>query len=231
MKSLKVFLLFSLFTSLFAVSPVLASGSPTPEEEKAIEEQIKVDIPEVKAPEVKEPKKETDKEIVELDIETPASVTGEKMEGNGTVVDFTTSGSKAFYTIVDSEQQVFYLIIDMDKTENNVYFLSDISKSKLEGVPAGKENAPPIPAPGQELESAIAAEPKESGNGFLLLVLLVAAVGVTAYYFLVIKKKQGKGNNEDDEDDEDMMEEKYEDDMIISDGNEEVKDQDNRDDK
>ena len=41
---------------------------------------------------------------VEIDIDTPASVTGEVMNGTGTVVDFTTTGSKAFYTIVDNEQ-------------------------------------------------------------------------------------------------------------------------------
>jgi hypothetical protein len=229
MKSLKIFILLSLFISIFTISPVLASGGSAPTEEKASEEQNKVDIPVVQAPEVKAPKKETDKEIVELDIETPASVTGEKMEGNGTVVDFTTSGSRAFYTIVDSNQQVFYLVIDMDKTENNVYFLSDISKSELEGVPAG-ENVSPVPTPEQDLESAKLEEPKESGNGFLIMVLLVAAVGVAAYYFLVIKKRQGKGNNED-EDDEDMMEENYEDDMIISDDDGKVNDQDNKDNK
>ena len=210
MKSLKYFLVFSLclFISIFTISPVLASSNATTaEEEENSKEQNKVDIPVVNAP-------ETDKVIVESDIETPASVTGQKMEGNGTVVDFTTSGSRAFYTIVDNDQQVFYLVIDMDKTENNVYFLSDINKSELEGVPAGG-NVSPVPTPEQDLESAKLEEPKESGNGFLIIVLLVAAVGVAAYYFLVMKKKQGQGKDEDEDEDEEMMDDNYEDDMLV----------------
>src|SRR5699024_8787390 len=39
----------------------------------------------------------------EIKAETPASVTGQKVEGTGTVTDFVTSGSKAFYTITDSD--------------------------------------------------------------------------------------------------------------------------------
>ena len=80
-----------------------------------------------------------------VEIETPASVTGQKIEGTGTVTDFSTSGSKAFYTITDKEHNVFYLIIDLDKTDNNVYFLSDINKSDLEGSPIPEENVTPMP--------------------------------------------------------------------------------------
>lgn len=149
-----------------------------------------------------------EEETKTVDIETPASVTGQKIDGTGTVTDFSTSGSKAFYTITDSEQNVFYLIIDLDKTENNVYFLSDINKSDLSGT-AEKTNK--IQQPTEKIESAKVEEPKEEkgGNGFLITVLLLAVVGVAAYYFLVMKKKQGKGNEEDEENEE--MIEDYED--------------------
>ena len=144
-----------------------------------------------------------------VDIETPASVTGQKIDGTGTITDFSTSGSKAFYTITDSDQKVFYLIIDLDKTDNNVYFLSDINKSELSG-PAESENT--IQQPAEQVESANMEAPKEeSGNGFLIAVLLIAVVGVVAYYFLVMKKRQGRGNEEDEDNEE--MNEDYEDDF------------------
>lgn len=148
-------------------------------------------------------------ELEEVEALTPASVTGEKMQGTGTIVDYTTSGSKAFYTIVDREQNTFYLIVDMDKTQNNVYFLTDVDKSDLEGINAGKnaESVAPVPPPDVE-------NPEESngnsGLGFALIVLLFAAVGVIAYYFLVMRKRH---QNQNEEEDEDEMEEYYEDDV------------------
>ena len=146
--------------------------------------------------------------IEEVEVNTPASVTGQKVEGTGTVTDFSTTGSKAFYTITDSEQNIFHLIIDLEKTSNNVYFLSDVKKSELEGEgqPQVVNTVPPV----QEVESATEV-PKESGNGFLIIVLLLAVVGVAAYYFLVMKKKQGKNNTGDN--DEDEMSEDYEEDV------------------
>ena len=155
-----------------------------------------------------------------VDIETPASVTGQKVDGTGTITDFSTSGSKAFYTITDSDQNVFYLIFDLDKTDNNVYFLSDINKSDLAG-PA--DDATKEQQPAEKVESANVEAPKEeSGNGFLIAVLLIAVVGVTAYYFLVMKKRQGKGHKDDEEDEE--MNEDYEDDFYED-------DQENKDNK
>lgn len=148
--------------------------------------------------------------IEEVEVNTPASVTGQKVEGTGTVTDFSTTGSKAFYTITDSEQNIFHLIIDLEKTSNNVYFLSDVKKSELEGGGQPQEVVTTVP-PVQEVESATEV-PKESGNGFLIIVLLLAVVGVAAYYFLVMKKKQGKNNaNDEDEMSEDYEEDVYED--------------------
>ncbi|MFJ7954299.1 CD1107 family mobile element protein [Lysinibacillus sp. NPDC096418] len=145
-------------------------------------------------------------------IDTPASVTGQKVQGTGTVTDFSTNGSKAFYTITDTEHNVFYLIVDLDKTDNNVYFLTDINKSDLAGSVDTEEKvafAPPV-----EQETAKAENPKESGsNSFLLIVLLLAVIGVTAYYFLVMKKKQGQSNS----DDEDEMTDTYDEEDSLED--------------
>lgn len=157
---------------------------------------------------------------VQIEAQTPASVTGETMQGNGTVVDYTTSGSKAFYTIVDSEQKTFYLIIDMDKTQNNVYFLKDINQSELEGsaTPSeAMEGVAQTTLPAEELTSAIPNEtPEESSNsglGFALMVLLIAVGGVAAYYFLVMRKRHKRNKIQPNENTNDEMLEDYDDDF------------------
>lgn len=137
----------------------------------------------------------------EIKAQTPASVTGEKMEGNGTVVDFSTSGSKAFYTIRDENQKVFYLIIDLDKTDKNVYFLSDVNKEQLEttsSIPTKKTN--------EKLEttspqSTRTVEKKSSNTGFLLTILVIALGGAVAYYLLIVKPKGKKVSESVHEDD------------------------------
>lgn len=158
----------------------------------------------------------------EVEIETPASVTGEKFQGTGTVTDFSTTGSKAFYTITDKDHNVFYLIVDLDKTENNVYFLSDIKKSEIDGTAAGentdnaKPNIPNQNQVGAETTKPISEQPKEEGNSntFLLVVLLIATIGVVAYYFLVIKKKKNQKVKNENENEEMMEDDYYEDDSF-----------------
>lgn len=145
--------------------------------------------------------------IEEIDAQTPASVTGETMQGNGTVVDYTTSGSKAFYTITDTEQNTFYLIIDMDKTQNNVYFLKNVNESDLNNVPTINEGIAPTP-PINMPEPEAVQEESNSGLGFTIIVLLIAALGVAAYYFLYMRKRH-QHTAEDNDDDE--MDEHYDD--------------------
>ncbi|PET96721.1 hypothetical protein CN527_20930 [Bacillus cereus] len=167
-------------------------------------------------PDVKAEKKEQ-----EVEAQTPASVNGKKVDGTGTVTDFTTSGSKAFYTITDKDSNVFYLIVDLDKTQNNVYFLSDVKKTSLDGTAtASKDGASAKPnVPNQKLAEAdkttanaqpAAEKPKEesNNNSFLLIVLALAGVGVALYYFLVMKKK--KNQNKANEDEEVMEDDYYE---------------------
>ena len=152
----------------------------------------------------KEEKEKADKEkknTEKVEANTPASVTGEKFQGTGTVTDFSTSGSKAFYTIKDKDQNVFYLIIDMDKTDNNVYFLSDISKANMETQ--GQTNNSQVNNQQSTNQSETTPvkptqEKKSSSNSFLWIVLLVAVGGLTAYYFLVFKKKPSKATHSEE---------------------------------
>ncbi|MBG9614124.1 CD1107 family mobile element protein [Bacillus cereus] len=172
-------------------------------------------------PDVKAEKKEQ-----EIEAQTPASVNGKKVDGTGTVTDFTTSGSKAFYTITDKDSNVFYLIVDLDKTQNNVYFLSDVKKSTLDGTAAattskdGTSVKPNVPNQKQaEADKTTAStkpaseQPKEesNNNSFLLIVLALAGIGITLYYFLVMKKK--KNQSKTNEDEEVMEDDYYEDNL------------------
>ena len=61
----------------------------------------------------------------------PSSVTGEKFEGTGTVVDFVQTDTKVFYTIYTADDKIYYLIIDNTKDSNNVYFLREINEDEL----------------------------------------------------------------------------------------------------
>ena len=160
-------------------------------------------------------------EIQEIEIETPASVTGEKMEGNGTVVDFSTNGSRAFYTIVDNDNNTFYLIIDMDKADNNVYFLSDINKEELSGS-AGNVKHEPEPKkeetmPAAETDVKDTGKEESSNTGFLITVVVIGLAGALGYHFLIKNRRpkdqvaaETAATSEEDED-EDRMDQSYND--------------------
>ncbi|MGN4667883.1 hypothetical protein ACTFRP_18970 [Bacillus cereus group sp. MYBK234-1] len=93
----------SFFATVFMCSLSFASASNF-----AYAEEKKVETPKVtenksvgeppSGPDVKGEKKEQ-----EVEAQIPASVNGKKVDGTGTVTDFTTSGSKAFYTINDKD--------------------------------------------------------------------------------------------------------------------------------
>ncbi|BCC56549.1 hypothetical protein BCJMU07_p231 (plasmid) [Bacillus cereus] len=218
--------------SLFATA-LMCSLSFASVSNFAYAEEKKAEIPKVtenksvgeppSGPDVKAEKKEQ-----EIEAQTPASVNGKKVDGTGTVTDFTTSGSKAFYTITDKDSNVFYLIVDLDKTQNNVYFLSDVKKTALDGsatATASKDGASVKPnVPNQKQAEAdkttantqsASEKPKEesNNNSFLLIVLALAGVGVTLYYFLVMKKKKKKNQNKENEDEEVMEDDYYESDF------------------
>ena len=164
----------------------------------------------------------------DVKIEAPSSVTGQKTDGQGTVTDFSTSDSKSFFTIQDNEGNVFYLIIDMGKTENNVYFVSDVNKSTLEQ--GGNNNTPPVnqtqqqqvASPEQQVtspeEQANPQQVDESNSSFLMIVLIGFVAVVGGYYFLVFKKKKdGNETNEtEDTDFSDSLDD--EDDFLSNDG-------------
>ena len=204
MKKLSKLLLITLFFTM--ISPINVFAEPDTPPDKIVEaekaeaekaeaetetEGIKVDednespfLYDEKEGNPDESKRE--KEIIKKPMETPASVTGEKYEGSGTVTDFTTTGGKAFYTVKGTDNKVFYIVIDMDKTEDNVYFMSEINGEELTLDEATSQTNTPIPTQEEKTENPIKEEKdiKETKSSSLVfwLILLVVSILFIAFH-------------------------------------------------
>ncbi|MBS6956173.1 MAG: DUF4366 domain-containing protein [Enterocloster asparagiformis] len=119
-------------------------------------------------------------------------------EGTGTVVDNATDqDGKEFYTIQTPDEHVFYLVIDKQRTSENVYFLDAVTEKDLLSL-AQMEKEPETvevePAPTPKPQETPEPTPKPAkGNGPLGTVLLVLAVAVigggAGWYFKIYRPK------------------------------------------
>ena len=112
--------------------------------------------------------------------------------GTGTVVDNATDeDGKEFFTITTPSENVFYLVIDRQRTEENVYFLNAVTEKDLLALaeadpePEVKE---PVTQPEPDPEPVAEPEPEpEKDAGFpvgnLLMVAAVLLVGGGAAYY------------------------------------------------
>ena len=108
-------------------------------------------------------------------------------DGTGTVVDNATDeDGKEFYTITTADESVFYLVIDKQKTSENVYFLNAVTVDDLlplaeQGEEPAEEVTPePEPEPTEPVEEVTEPEPepKAEKTDSPLLSLLHGAAGV-----------------------------------------------------
>lgn len=122
--------------------------------------------------------------------------------GTGTVIDNATDeDGKEFYTIMTPSENVFYLIIDKQREQENVYFLNAVTEKDLlalaeepaePATPATSVTPEPTPEP--------APEPEKGGNGMMIVVVLVLLAGGGAgYYFKVYRPKQERADNAEDD--------------------------------
>ena len=180
--------------SLYGV-PVYANGDPPVAEADASAVAAST------LPENPEPVKEDD--------HTPIS-----FDGTGTVIDNIENGSKHFYTISTDAGNVFYLIVDLDKENNNVYFLDTTKERDLialaekaeeeDGIVEIKEQEPPLvetPAPEPPVEEE--PEPKRSGVSpsfwITLILIFIGGGGVVFYYWFYKPRKDADEAEEFDE--------------------------------
>ena len=133
-----------------------------------------------------------------LPVEQPPEPQPFTPDGTGTVLDNATDeDGKEFFTITTADEAVFYLVIDRQRSTENVYFLNAVTVSDLmalaeqDQVP---EAPPPVTEPDPEPEPDPAPEPepqKSGGAGMLLAALAVLALGGGAgWYFKIYRPKQ-----------------------------------------
>lgn len=100
--------------------------------------------------------------------EEPATPKPFTPEGTGTVVDNATDeDGKEFFTITTPSENVFYLVIDRQRTDNNVYFLNAVTEDDLlalaEKSPEPEVSEPTVqPEPDPEPVTEPEPEPKNS---------------------------------------------------------------------
>lgn len=145
-------------------------------------------------PKTEEPaKNKTDEKENNKNAFTPA--------GTGEVMDNAKDGDgKEFFTIKTKSDNVFYLIVDRQRENDNVYLLNAVSESDLVALAEkGEENsgvsAVPEPESTEQTEPATETEQAKadssSGNnlGVILIFIVVIAAGGIGYYIKIYKPK------------------------------------------
>lgn len=140
--------------------------------------------------------------------------------GTGTVVNTATDeDGKQFYTITTPDENVFYLVIDLQRETDNVYFLNAVTEKDLLALAEKSEDTEEnetatvtTPEPESDSETDISSEisletstePEQKSNTtMLLLVLAVVLIGGGAgYYFKIYRPKQEQAALAEDEFDE-----------------------------
>ena len=135
--------------------------------------------------------------------------------GSGTVIDnVMEKNGKEFYTIKTENGNIFYLIVDRLRDNDNVYFLNGVTESDLMAL-AEKVGTPIIPGvidgenagggtpgeqqqPGQENPPAQNPGLDSNTTTMIFVGIAVAAVGGLGFYFKIVKGKKRKKDEYDD---------------------------------
>ena len=146
-----------------------------------------------------------------------------------TVTKTATEGTKEFYTISTKSGKIFYLIIDNSKSQDNVYFLTEVSEKDLMNFTLSdsvtlpevdtvyaepekqteEENPETTDTPDKEKEEEEVQMPEDKNPVGTYLLIAMVAVGAAAggYYLKVYKPKHEYDDEDELEDDEEESEE------------------------
>lgn len=135
--------------------------------------------------------------------------------GTGTVVNTATDeDGKQFYTITTPDENVFYLVIDLQREQDNVYFLNAVTERDLLALAEKSEDthdgenplsdSEPGTTPEVTPEPTPEPEPEQKSNSAMLLLVLAVVVigGGAGYYFKICRPKQEQSTLAEDEFDE-----------------------------
>ena len=154
-------------------------------------------------------------------IEEELTQSGENVE---TITQTGTEGTKEFYMISTKSGKVFYLIVDNSRSQDNVYFLTEVSEKDLMNftlsdtvtlpdvgtVYAEPEEQEPEPEETPETEDAETEEVQmpedKSPVGSYLLIGLVAVGALGAGYYFKIYKPKHEYDDEDEYEEDDAEE-------------------------
>jgi hypothetical protein len=175
-------------------------------------------------------------------VETTQTVqnTGKPLtpDGSGTVMENVfESGSKEFFTVKTEDGSVFYLIIDRERSSDNVYFLNEVTEDDL--IALAKKNGKSEEISTTEVITtmqisqvpATTAEPETKGKSGVLntgalvfIIVAVLGIGGAAYYFKIYKNKNNTPYYDDseDEDFDDKPDDSENYDYDLEEGNEDV---------
>jgi hypothetical protein len=139
-------------------------------------------------------------------------------DGTGEVVDNATDGDgKEFFTITTEGGNDFYLIIDRQRTADNVYLLNTVTENDLASLAKPGDGKPesatptisplpatPSPEPSPEPTTPPTTEKGRSSMGTIALVaVVVVAVGGAGYYIKIARPKRNAPDADDYEDEPD----------------------------
>ena len=120
-----------------------------------------------------------------------------------------------FISVTAKDGSVFFIVIDKQNVNDNVYFLNKVDISDLEAL--AKENSAAVPAavkasptpqaqasaePDGKTKTAPKTDKSKSGNSSIMLILIaiIGIGGLGAYYFKVYLPKKNMENAPDLED-------------------------------
>jgi hypothetical protein len=137
-------------------------------------------------------------------------------DGTGTVLDNVTDGDgKEFFTVETADGNVFYLIVDRERTSDNVYLLNAVNEDDLaslakpgDGKSVSAIVTPEVVATPTPVEPSPTPEPapqksdKSNTGTIVFIIIAVVVIGGAAYYIKIVRPKKG-GSPEPDYEPED----------------------------